>query len=229
MNQVIAKVRGKTLKSFYKLISDEMLFEPIKIAPEECVHYDPNHNLDEDSWFKIENFSQNNFCIDLLKSNFDSKDYDDLEKEQFYEIEYIFCIQGNDFYFQKITPALFLKRKMIIFGEVTEIEKNNNRLVIREIPDAVYLKNCDTLLFRNLASISSIFEGIGILYKEASRKDVEEFLHSPFIELSDNYGVDAVSTPNRKRISLVLDTLSKLSNKDKECLPDYINEYCKKN
>jgi hypothetical protein len=227
MNQVIAKVKGKALKSFFKLISKATLFETITIDPANCIPYNPDHNLDEDSWFKIENFSQKDFCIDLLKSDFDSKNYDDLTKEQFHKIAYIFCVQDDNFYFQKITPALFLQRKMIVFGEVAKIENNNNRLVINEIPDAVYLKNCDTLIFRNLAPISYIFKGIDVLYREASRQDVEDFLASSFIDLSGNYGVDFVSTPNRKRISLVLDTLSKLSDKDKKDLPNYINEYCK--
>ncbi len=119
-----------------------------------CVPYSPDHNLDEDSWFKVEQFSQQPFCIDLLEKDFDSKDYDDLKKEQFPNIAYIFSVQGEDFYFQKITASLFIRKKIIGFGEAAEIEESSNRLVINDQPDAVYFKQADTLTFRNLAAIS---------------------------------------------------------------------------
>ncbi|MDI4745855.1 hypothetical protein MJL33_28930, partial [Salmonella enterica subsp. enterica serovar Kentucky] len=35
-----------------------------------CIPYNPDHNLDEDSWFKIEGFSQKEFCIELLKKKY---------------------------------------------------------------------------------------------------------------------------------------------------------------
>jgi len=39
----------------------------------------------------------------------------------------------------------------------------------------VYIKNQDTLMFKNLATISSIFKGIDELYKEATKEEVSEF------------------------------------------------------
>ena len=55
---------------------------------------------------------------------------------------------------------------------------------------------------------------------------VKKFLEFPFIKLSNDYGVNSVSISNRKRISLVLDTVETLSNEDEKELPNYINEYC---
>ncbi len=37
-----------------------------------------------------------------------------------------------------------------------QLETDDGRIVINEIPDAIYQKNLDTLIFRNPATISSI-------------------------------------------------------------------------
>ncbi|BFO06186.1 hypothetical protein KNHN1_45640 [Pseudomonas guariconensis] len=226
MDHVLARVKRLTKKPFFKLVSDHTLYENTKVNLATCVPYSPDHNLDEDSWFKVEQFGQQPFCIDLLKSNFDSKDYDDLKKEQFANISYIFSVQGDDFYFQKITSSLFIRKKIIGFGEAAAIEESSNRLVINDQPDAIYFKQADTLAFRSLAAISGIFKGIDALYREATQQETEAFLKSAFIELKNNYDVSKVSKPNRKRIALAMDSLTKMSAQDKMDILAYIGDYC---
>ena len=226
MDHVLARVKRLIKKPFFKLVSDHTLYENTNVTLAACVPYSPDHNLDEDSWFKIEQFSQQPFCIDLLKSNFDSKDYDDLKKEQFINIAYIFAIQGDDFYFQKVTPSLFIKKKVIGFGEAAAIEEGSNRLVINDQPDALYFKKSDTLVFRNLATISSIFKGIDTLYRAATQPETEAFLQSEFIDLKNNYDASQVSKPNRQRIALAIDSLAKMSGQDKIGVLAYIGDYC---
>ena len=140
MDHVFAKVKRLRAKPFFKLISDHTLYESVKVDVAHCVVYSPDHNLDEDSWFKIENFSSFIFCLPFLKSDFDTKEYDDLKRERFAEISYLFAIQGDDFYFQKVYPSLFIALKSITFGEAAKIEQAENRLIIKPTPDAIYLK-----------------------------------------------------------------------------------------
>lgn len=226
MDHVMANVKGLRKKPFFKLISDYTLYDAVNVDLDACVPYDPDHNLDEDAWFKIEAFSHQSFCIDILSDAFTPVDYDELQKSQFIKIRYLFSIQGEDFYFQKVTPSLFIHRKFIGFGEVAEIEEPTDRLVINITPDAIYFKEADTLIFRNLATISSIFKGIDKLYKEATNEEVEEFLAESFIDLSNEYEVNKVSKPNRKRIGLAMATLAEMSTQDRELMLDYIDDYC---
>ena len=228
MDHILAHIRTRVKKRIFKLVSDQSLFDAVTINLNACIPYNPDHNLDEDSWFKIEDFSQKEFCIELLKKDYDSKDYDDLTKSNFSKVAYLFAVQGNDFYFQKITPSLFVKRKTLVFGEIAKIEKSQTRLVINALPDALYFKAEDTLIFKNLATISSIFKGIDELYKEATKEEVEQFLDEQFIELGNDYNVDNVSKPNRKRIGLAMATLESMSANDKASMLDYINVYCGK-
>ena len=226
MDHILAHIKTRAKKRIFKLVSDQSLFDSVTVDLAACVPYNPDHNLDEDAWFKIEGFSNQAFCIDLLQKVYDSKDYDDLTKENFSKIAYLFAVQGEDFYFQKITPSLFVKRKTLVFGEAATLEQSQTRLVINALPDAVYFKGSDTLVFRNLATISSIFKGIDELYKEATKEEVEQFLDESFIELSNNYSVEKVSKPNRKRIGLAMKTLEGMSVDDKTNMLEYIDEYC---
>ncbi|AZN36740.1 ATP F0F1 synthase synthase [Iodobacter ciconiae] len=227
MDHIFAKIKGHVKKLHFKIISDHTLFDTIQIDLDACVVYDPDHNLDEDAWFKVEQFTKQPFCsLDFIKADFDSKDYEDLQKAQFSKIAYIFSTQGDDFYFQKISPSLFICKKFIAFGEAAKIEENENRLVVNTKPDAVYFKNSDTLVFRNIATISSIFNGIDQLFKEATKEEVSQFLKLPFISLINDYNVDSVSKPNRKRIALAMETLAKMSDQDRTDIFAYINGYC---
>lgn len=226
MNKVLARVKGLRKNPYLKLISNETIFDAVVVDLNYCIPYVPDHNLDEDAWFKIEKFSEKKFCIDLLRQSVDSKDYFDLTKDQFTKIAYVISLQGNEFYFQKATPSLFIKRKTIIFGETAELEETKTRLVINALPDAVYFKAADTLIFKNLATISSIFTGIDELYKEATKEEVEQFLDESFIETSNGYSVENVSKPNRKRIGLAMAALEAMSADDKTNMLDYIDGYC---
>jgi hypothetical protein len=228
MDQVLSKVKGRSKKTIFKLLSDQTLFDELIITDDACVEYVPDHNLDEDSWFKIEGFSEKSYCIEILKKDFDSKDYDDLPKVKFKDITQLYAIQSNDFYFQKITPSLFVSKKMIAFGEAATLEDSGTQLVVNAYPDAVYFKGIDTLVFKSLATISSIFKGIDVLYKEATDEDVETFLEEDFIELSGDFSIKKVSKPNRKRVALAMDTLAAMLAEDRDQMCSYIHSYCKK-
>ena len=175
MDCVLVKVKRLRVNPIFKLLSDKALFKTIKLNVATCISYTPDHNLDEDSWFKIENFSKQKYSLSILEKPFDSKNYNDLKKNLFTDIVYICSVQDDDFYFQKVTPSLFLKRKTITFGDIAEVEDGEDRLVVNDIPDAIYIKKSDTLVFRNLATISSIFPGIDELYREATQAQVEKY------------------------------------------------------
>lgn len=226
MDHVLAKIKRR--KKPLKLLSDQTLFD-MNLVGLDFVEYNPDHNLDEDAWFRINQFSQQNYSatVDWITQDFVSADYDNLPKSKFSDISYLCAIQGNNFHFQKVTPSQFVTRKMIAFGEVAELEQNDGRLVVNAMPDASYLKDSDVLIFRNLATISSIFKGIDVIYKEATDEEVGNFLDESFIELSNGYDVAHVSKPNRKRIALAMNTLASMSPDDKAEMLSYIDGYSK--
>lgn len=226
MDHILAFTSNKKTEGIYKLVSDTTLFTAVPVDLSACVPYDPDHKLDDDSWFKIEDFSQTEFCISLLKKDFDSKDYNDLTYAQFKNITHLIAVQGSDFYFQKITPSLFITaQKYVVLGEVSKIEEVENRLQINTVPDALYIKSKDILIFKKLVTISGLFKGIETLYKEATHAEVEKFLSMPFIKLGNNFKVESVSRLNRQRIGLVKETLETMSSDDMKAMIAYISKY----
>ena len=225
MDHVFARVKRLRKNPIFKIISDHTLYENINVDLDGCVAYIPDHNLDEDCWFKIENFSAHEFCLDFLKMDFISADYDELPRAKFADMAYLFSIQGEDFYFQKVQSSQFIHLKFICLGEVVEIEESQRRLVIKQLPDAIYFKRNDVLVFRDLAGISSIFSGIDVLYREATDQEVGLFLAKPFINAA-GLSSEKVSKPNRKRIALAMATLEKMDDAAKDLLFEYIHEYC---
>lgn len=226
MDFVLAKIKRLQKNAIVKVLSDSKLYAEVVIDAAACVPYEPDHNLDEDSWFVIPGFSGQPFCIDFLKEPFDSKNHVELKKNQFDKITWLCSVQNDSFYFQKVTPSLLVCRKSITFGEVAELDDGQLRLVINTTPDAIYLPKTDSLVFKSLATISSIFKGIGQLFKEATHEEVEKFLDEPFIELSNNFEAARVSTPNRKRIGLAMATLAALPSGQRAAMVSYIDDYC---
>ncbi|MDE4140953.1 hypothetical protein [Phaeobacter gallaeciensis] len=226
MDHVLVKLKRLRKKPYKKLLSDTALFEVIDVNSISTLSYDVDHNLDNDGWFEIAEFSEKDYFLNILSQEIDAKDYDDLAKDKFDDISCILGLQGSDVYFQKVTPSSFIKRKLIQFGEVAKLEETSSRILIKNVPDAVYLREEDKLIFRDLATISSLFKGIDILYKEATDDEVKAFLASDFIELAEGYNHESVSKPNRKRLALVSETMAEMPDQQKSELIDYIQEYC---
>ncbi len=224
MNYVLAHIKGHAHKKTFKLLSDTTLFDTHGDNAS-YVPYAPDHNLDSDSWFMVEEFKSKSFCLPLLTDESTSADFDNLEKVKFADINYLCAVQGENYYFQKVTPSLFVNRKTIAFGDVASVAESKNQLVIKDEPDAIYLTATDQLIFKKLSSITSIFRGMDLLFKEATNEQVNEFLTQSFVSLGNGYDLNKVSKPNRQRIGLALATLSEMADEDKGEMLAYIHDY----
>ncbi|MFU2019501.1 ATP F0F1 synthase synthase, partial [Avibacterium paragallinarum] len=188
-----------------------------------------DHNLDEDCWFKLDEFSKKKFCLPFLMEYSDSNSFDLLDKKHFKDLQFFCSIQESSkiFCFQKITPSLFIKKKVkfISLGDAAKLEQSENCITIKEEPDAIYFKEEDTLIFKKLPTISSIFRGIDELYKEATEQETTDFLNHSFI-IAKDFNSSKVGKANRKRIAIAMSTLGNFDEKMKAQLFDYINNYC---
>ena len=231
MDCLLAKIKRKRAQPYRKVTSDQEVFEEVDITTLDCLPYVPEHKLDDDSWFKIEDFDQTDFCLELLKNCFDPKDYDEIKKSEFADISYLVSVQNGDFYFQNVTPSSFIRLKTLVygevpFGEVARVVENDKQIIIKKIPDAIYLSGSKTLLFRDLSSITAIFKDIGMLYKEATQEEVDDFLKESFIKKGKDYDSKKVSALNRKLITVAIEALSQLTPKAQDDMFVYVNDYC---
>lgn len=223
MDHVIARVRDRK-NNYRKLLSDKEIFN---LTIEEYVTYSPETLLEDGQWYRIEEFSQKEYCIDILKENWDSTAYDRLRSIDAAIIDYICSYQDeNVFYFQRIYKNNILTERSILnLGDNINLERRKNILIINECPDAVYYKDQDCLYFKKLETISSIFKGIDVLYREATQGEVENFFCEKFISLSSDYTASKVGKANRRRLAMAMDTLNKLEEKQKKQIFLYTNKY----
>ena len=233
MDYLIAKTKGKR-GSFYKVLSDQTTFEDIPDFANSR-EYDDEYKLQEGEWFVVEQFSQQSYCLDLLKNNFVATNYSFMPKEKYGKIDFIVSVQneGNDFIFQKITPSyIYEKQKLLSWEHINAptdqavLSNHRDVLVIKEGADCYYKKDADKLYFKNLTSITSIFDGINILYREATNQEVEEFLKMDMINVADGFTKDDVKTANRRRIKEASERYRSFSPEQKAKIPSYINKYC---
>ncbi|VXB09042.1 ATP F0F1 synthase synthase [Plantibacter sp. T3] len=223
MDQIYARIKRLRNSPYRRVVSGERLFDVDVASPDSCSEYDPSTLLDDGEWYKISGFREREFCLPVLRESLTSADVPELAKDQFESIAFLMSVQDGKYFFQRVRPSALLRRKSIVFGDAAVLEEPSNRIVINPQPDAIYLPDQNALLFRELAAVSSIFAGIDALYKEATDDQVQEFLDSTFI--ASELEPSGVSKPNRKRIALALDTLSRMSEFDLASVFAYIGDY----
>lgn len=227
MKCLIVKVKGrKRTPTYKKMISGKDIYSfPSNL--DDAIEYSPSTLHEENEWYMITSFSKTKFCIEFLKEDFSSVNYEKLSRSEVDSIDYLCSIQDDIFYFQNISKANLRPHKIVHIGDDFIYEENSKNININIIADAIYLKQDDTLYFQSLSKLTKIFKGIEELYREATDEETTEFLNSSFINLTSGYSTLEVKTANRKRITMALETLKKFNLKEKKQIVKYISKYCK--
>lgn len=228
MKNICVKLSQHENNKYRKMLSSEETIFP-EFAPETASTspYTPGAAIQDDDWFCITNAGSKDYSIDLLSESFSTVDMDSLTRAEFGKIDYLFVVDDRFIYFQNVSKSKLVSQKRIVhFGEGFTYKTNCAEIVIKDLPDAIYDKTTDNLYFRRLESITSIFRGIDMLYREATQEETDTFLASDFISLKGDYSGSKVKTANRKRIALAAKTLSELGETDRKNIFSYIGEYC---
>lgn len=229
MNQVFVKLRMRGNSNKYrKMLSTENdIYGSINALIESSFTYAPGASLQPGEWFKIPNFSQKEFAIDVTKTSYETVDYDSLQKQEYGQIDYLFVKMNGNFYFQNMSKSRLVRKKHILeIGEGFQYIPEADVLTINEYPDAIYVPEEDALYFQRLETVSGIFKGMEDLYREATTAEVTDFLNSDFITLTDDFGTSQVKTLNRKRIALAKDIISNMRPEEQHTIFAYIKDYC---
>ena len=228
MNHLIVKITSREQANpiYKKLISERSPFS----LPENLgnsVPYNTETLLEDCQFYKIENFTDRVYCIELLKNSFNSTAYELDNGVDVDKYSYLCSYQDeNIYFFQKISKGQLLAKKFISFDGEVSYKENSKVIFINNNADAIYIKDIDSLYFKKLASISTIFKGIDQLYRESTQEETQAFLQKDFITLGNDFSSDKVKKANRHRIALVVDTLNTYNENEKRTIFNYVNEYC---
>lgn len=228
MKNICVKLSQRENRKYRKMLSSkEAIFPPFDPESTSTTPYTPGAILQDDDWFCITNARGKEYSIDLLYETLTTVDFDSLTREEFSKIDYLFVLDDRFIFFQNVSKAKLLSKKRIVhFGEGFTYKTDCAEIVIRDLPDAIYDKTTDCLYFHRLESITTIFRGIDMLFREATQEETDSFLANDFICLKDDYSSSKVKKANRKRIALALKTLSELDESDRKNIFKYIGNYC---
>ncbi|AQS39793.1 hypothetical protein Sps_04710 [Shewanella psychrophila] len=190
----------------------------------DVIDYTPTHKLEINEWFKINCFLDKGFHNDFIcEERINPADYLRLDANKFAKSKYI-CVEEKGFkFFQKLVTSNFICKKMFDFNNASFVE-NGNYIAINKLPDAAYDIDNDTLYFKDLSRINSLFDNIDSLYRDATTEEVDTFLNSDLI--CPNAAKDFnVGIPNRKKIALALEKLERFTVEDKKVINRYIKQY----
>ena len=206
---------------------------------ENQIPYTPTDRLDqdEDGWFYIEGFRESGFNTAIAKiggvgikiegvferlielTQFQSDDY--------LKIKWLIAKQGECYYFQKVLPSSRIEHRTILtfaVGNPKIKEMSNSVEVRREFPDIIYDSHADRLLFKDLSRAKEIYKGLINLYREATDKEIEDFLSSRE-DTTISISGDKIGIRNRKEIARLGDKISTLSSEAKAALVTYIDTH----
>lgn len=219
MNLIFAKLRlrGNVNKYRKMLSTDEGVYPDFTDMVTAVTPYSSGALPEPGEWFRLSNISQADYALNILNADFNTLDFDSLSRTEFLQIDFLFVVRDNTLLFQNVTRAKLASKKHIWdFGEGYQFRSECNEIVINNLPDAIYCRENDSLYFRRLESITSIFKGIDQIYREATDEETSQFLQSNFIQLGEAYTTENVKTANRKKIALASKTISALAPQDRE-------------
>ena len=217
---------GKVKSGYRNILSQENeILDQLDTERIDTFEFDPSHKLEDDEWFYITDFSKGDFFIDLCKEDFSTASLSQIANNEYDEIQCIVIFQDGQRHFQRITSSLFVNRKTILdYSGEPKIVEHRKQLEVKLESDAIFITATDTLYFRQIARIKTIFPGIEELAREATQAEVDNFLSHGKIKLKEGYDTHSVGYHNRKRIADIGNKYLSLSTEKQQELVDYAKD-----
>ena len=227
MNTLLAYIEGDATYKVLSMTSD--IFDSSLLDFSHNCSYTEGAELDEDEWFKIDDFVSKPYCLPILNEDIASTQFNQLPEDKYASITYLIAIQddGNLFCFQRITSQNVLKRNILQIRQSPAIYKMEKAILLDNVPHAVYKKDTGCLFFKRLSTITSVFLGIDSLYREASKDEAMAFMSQPFMASEGQIEQGKISSANLKRLHSASEKLSKLTEKQQKTILEYIHKYKK--
>lgn len=224
MNYLLAKLKGRG-NEFYKVVASR---NDILDVPDlaNTQNYSPEYKLEDDEWFKLDDFRARNYTNGLIENSFSGTTFNQITTDKYEDIKYLCCKQNDLYLFQKMSSNQLLSKKWFRITDAPTLQTDKPIIVINEWIDAVYDKSNDTLYFKDIVKIQQMFKGIETLYREATQVEVNTFLDKHFISLGESFTSNKVKVANRRRIAMALDTLNSFSEEQLVEIVEYTKSYC---
>ena len=222
MGIFVAKLKGDN-EHLYKLVDQVENEDYVNINLEEAIIYDSNNDMAH-QWFKMNEFSTSEACLQVLTNHFEAADLESLDMASFSDIDFIAFYDGESFYIQKTPKSNYIRKKQISFnGDAVNYKTDESVIFISPIPNCIYNRASDVLYFMDISKAYAVFGNLRVNYRNATNGEVENFLSSDMVDAID-FDASKVGLSNRKRIASVLTLYNNYSDEQKITLKNYIKQ-----
>lgn len=225
MSVLLGKIKNTT--EYYKFLNTPDDLYEIDIDSIKMKSYSNRERTRSKEWFQIENFSKSSFCIKLFNDFKGDAQYNQIDSKilkELNKLEYICWVKNdNQFFIQKITTGKCVVKSKAINKNFLVVDLDPF-IKIEEIPDAIYIKDKDYLLFKSIKKIETIFLGINSLAKRATKEEVEMFFKNPMIKYNNSIDYQKLDNKSLEQINYAHKLFSEIEDSKKEKLIEYIKE-----
>lgn len=225
MSVLLGKVNNTS--DYYKFLNTPDKLYEVKLDSIVKKNYSNRARLKKHEWFILENISTKTCCLNILKNYKGDAEYSQIDSsilKALNKLEYICWVEdNNNFFIQKITSGKCIVKAKAINRtfEVIDVEPF---IKIEEIPDAIYIKNEDVLLFKSVSKIKSIFVGIEEISKTATKEEINSFMQNPILNLNFSFDSEKFDNKTLEQIHYAHNFFSNMDEQKKSALMQYIKD-----
>lgn len=226
MTYILARLKRKSVQLCKVMSHEGDILEIPNIVDAKA--FDPHYKADDDQWLTISKFSTTAYADAGLGSVINTLDMTQLKPAQVADIRFLCVVQGPYRLYQRLPPANIIRKKFIEVSGQFSLAEDKQIIVFNTKPDAIHNVENDTLYFTDFSRLKYFFSKIEELYREATNDEVISFLNEDIINVVAPFDSGAVTKPNRRRIALVKEKISRFSKQQVEHLmqdfPNYIGD-----
>ncbi len=130
MNTLLAFISGDAT---YKVLSkqDDIYDSRLMNFDHNC-EFAEGADLDDDEWFKLENFESKAYFLPILGENIAAAQFNQLPEAKYADITYLMAVQdnGNTFCFQRLTSQSVLKKKILKISQAPVLQKLDKTILM---------------------------------------------------------------------------------------------------
>lgn len=183
------------------------------------IKYNPDIWLDWDTWYRVtlDPDQKEEMIWPYINGTSGATSTSTISSENYDEVKALFLLEGDDsiddspvkMIISKVTASKIIKpeRIFLVKDGSPDIIEQKRAITFNGYIDA-YFDGIETLYFRNLPSIKSLFKWIEIFHKIATQEQKMEFLENQFFTTTKNRANFPVGDRNMRRIALVMEQLA---------------------
>ena len=108
MNYLLARIRDRR-NGMRCVLSNQEIYESPNTL-DSAVPYAPDDSLEEGEWFYLDNFTQRDYCLDILRSPVNGTAYAAITDDELGIISFLCSVQDDGLvYFQRVTKTQLLR------------------------------------------------------------------------------------------------------------------------